>query len=116
MLGLADGAAPRIDMLTQKPVAGRGTPVDVLVRYERDGKTVTEDSREWLLDFETKKPLKGARWYYVASAPRDGERIGAERPFEERVDRVPYELIRVQRQERHRRPRLKASRRIAFRS
>ncbi len=78
MLGLPDGAAPRFDVQAQKPVAGRGTPVDVLVRYERDGKTVTEDSREWLLDFETKKPLRGARWYYVASAPRGGERIGAD--------------------------------------
>lgn len=81
MLGLPDGAAPRFDMQSEKAVAARGSPVDVLVRYERDGKTVTEDSREWLLDFETKKPLAKARWYYVGAAwaPRNGgERFGAD--------------------------------------
>jgi len=78
MLGLADGSAPRFDPDTQVAVAARGTPVDVLVRYERDGKTVTEDSREWLTDLETKKPLRGARWYYVGRAPRGGQRFGAD--------------------------------------
>ncbi len=78
LLGLPDGNPPYFEAETQRVVPPRGTPVDCVVRYERDGREHEHDALEWLQPRDGSRDLRGAGWYYVGSAPPPGARFGAD--------------------------------------
>ncbi|MCK6455486.1 MAG: YdjY domain-containing protein [Phycisphaerae bacterium] len=78
LLGVPDGRPPQYDEKSQRVTTPRGTPIDVLVRYRRDGKDSTHDAREWLIQASDRNPVANVRWYWVASAAPPNERFGAD--------------------------------------
>lgn len=78
MLGLPDGTPPRWDEKSQTAYPPRGTPVEVLVRWQRDGKTVEDDARDWMKRKDKDASLHSTRWYFIAAMPPAGERFAAD--------------------------------------
>jgi len=77
---LALGLKPRIrDKKEPGKVLREGDPIDILLRFERDGKTVTMEPRELIVDLETKKHVKATPWIFYGSfffpSPEDKKKL-----------------------------------------
>ncbi|MFW6162078.1 MAG: YdjY domain-containing protein [Planctomycetota bacterium] len=65
---LALGLKPRVrDKKDPGKILREGDPVDIRVRFERDGKTVTVEPRELIIDLKTKKNLDATPWVFYGS-------------------------------------------------
>lgn len=78
MLGLPDGRPPYFDDRARRVVPPRGTPIDVHLRYEQDGRTREVNATDWLVRKDEPRGLSGAKWYFIASASSEGRRFPAD--------------------------------------
>lgn len=78
LLGLPDGAPAHVDQTTGRALPSRGAGVEVELRYQRDGKTCTDDARQWLMSAPGSAPMPPARWLFVGRAPGGERRFGAD--------------------------------------
>jgi hypothetical protein len=67
LVGLRPGHTTRYFPETQKVRYASGDEVEVLVRYQRDGKAVEESACGWMRDMQTKKAMKQTRWLFSGS-------------------------------------------------
>lgn len=67
LIGLTPGRPMRYDVETKKVELPEGDPVDVIVRYEVEGKTREHSACDWMLDASTKKPMTRTHWLFTGS-------------------------------------------------
>lgn len=67
LIGLTPGRPPRYDVDTNTLHAATGDPVDVLVRYESQGRTVEVSACDWMLDLHERRPMKRTPWVFAGS-------------------------------------------------
>jgi hypothetical protein len=67
LIGLSPGHTTRYFPETQKVRPASGDPVDVLVRYERDGRVREESACAWMRDMSTKQAMKSTSWLFSGS-------------------------------------------------
>jgi len=65
---LALGLKPRVrDQKDPGKVLREGDRIDILIRYQKDGKTVTVEPRDLIIDLGTKRHIKATPWVFYGS-------------------------------------------------
>ncbi len=65
---LAIGLKPRVrDRKDPGKILREGDPVDIRIRFERDGKAVTVEPRELIVDLKTKQHIAATPWVFYGS-------------------------------------------------
>ncbi len=77
---LAIGLKPRVrDKKDPARILREGDPIDIRIRFQRDGKSVTLEPRELIVNLETKKHIDATPWVFYGSflfpSPDDPKRM-----------------------------------------
>jgi len=77
---LAIGLKPRVrDKKDPARILREGDPIDIRIRFQRDGKAVTLEPRELIVNLETKKHIEATPWVFYGSflfpSPDDPKRM-----------------------------------------
>lgn len=67
LIGLKPGHPVSYDWQTQVTTPAAGDPVDVLVRYESDGKEIEISACDWMLDLKRQRPMARRHWLFAGS-------------------------------------------------
>lgn len=67
LIGLTPGRPTRYDEATKSVQLPTGDPVDVLVKYEIEGKPREHSACEWMLDAAKKTPMNRTHWLFTGS-------------------------------------------------
>lgn len=67
LIGLTPGHPMSYDWETETTTPAQGDPVDVSVRFERDGETVEASACDWLWDVQNERPLAKTHWLFAGS-------------------------------------------------
>ncbi len=78
LIGLAPGAPIRFDEDSESFWPPYGAPVAISVRYEREGRTVTDDISRWMRRAGADQPLTERFWVFAGSLRFDEGRFGAD--------------------------------------
>jgi hypothetical protein len=71
LIGLRPGRPMRYDMATKTVELPTGDPVEILVRYEANGKTKEHSACDWMIDNAKNAPMARTHWLFTGS--RGGE-------------------------------------------
>lgn len=77
LIGLTPGNPIMYDWETEKITEASGDPVDVLVRYERDGASVEEPATQWMLDLARQATMRPTHWIFTGSRKDERGRFAA---------------------------------------
>jgi len=78
LIGLEPGSPAKYVERTQTWSPPRGEALRILVRYEKDGKTLVHPVESWLQEVKTKKPPKKIDWVFSGSQIGDSKRFAAD--------------------------------------
>lgn len=68
LIGLKPGHPMSYDWQTQVTTPAAGDPVDVLVRYESEGKEIEASACDWMLDLKRQRPMARRHWLFAGSS------------------------------------------------
>lgn len=78
LIGLTPGNPVSYDYETKKITPATGDPVDVLVQYEQDGRSVEDSACDWMYDVNAKAPMKRTHWLFTGSRQDEKGRFAAD--------------------------------------
>lgn len=78
LLGLEPGSPVRYDDKEDRVRPPTGTPLEISVRYQVEGKEKTVPARRWLLDVERKRPPESVNWVFAGSRILEDGRLAAD--------------------------------------
>jgi len=78
LIGLKPGHPVSYDWQTQVTTPAAGDPVDVLVRYESEGKKVEASACDWMFDLKRQKPMSRRHWLFAGSTRMEDGRFFAD--------------------------------------
>lgn len=67
LIGLKPGHPVSYDWQTQVTTPATGDAVDVLVRYESEGKEIETSACDWMLDLKRRRPMARQHWLFAGS-------------------------------------------------
>lgn len=77
LIGLTPGNPIMYDWETDKITEASGDPVDVLVRYDRDGAPVEEPATQWMFDLARQATMRPTHWIFTGSRRDERGRFAA---------------------------------------
>lgn len=78
LIGLLPGKPMRYFPETRELREPSGDSVDVLVRYDRGGKTIEESACAWMRDVELDAPMDETHWLFTGSERMEDDRFAAD--------------------------------------
>lgn len=78
LIGMTPGHPVSYDWETQKITPASGDPVEIAVRYERDGRTVETNVCDWMFDVNANAPMKRTHWLFTGSKIDEKGRYAAD--------------------------------------
>ncbi|HKQ46505.1 MAG TPA: YdjY domain-containing protein [Phycisphaerae bacterium] len=77
LIGLVAGRPMRYDMETKTVELPTGDPVEVLVRYDQEGRTREHSACDWMMNASTKKPMARTHWLFTGSRREEDGQFAA---------------------------------------
>lgn len=78
LVGLTPGHPMKYLPEVKKIRPPTGDPVDVFVRYQKNGRTVEESACDWMFDMEKKGPMARTHWIFTGSERLDDGNFAAD--------------------------------------
>ncbi|MCG8404915.1 MAG: YdjY domain-containing protein [Phycisphaerales bacterium] len=78
LIGLKPGRPMSYDWETQVTTPPSGDPVDILIRYVSNGKTIEESACNWMWDVDRKAPMRKTHWLFAGSKRLEDGRFFAD--------------------------------------
>ncbi len=78
LLGITPGHPTLYDWETQEITPPKGDPVDIFVRYDREGAAVEHSICDWVLNLRTQQPMVHSPWLFTGGERDDRGRYAAD--------------------------------------
>lgn len=78
LIGLVPGNPVLYDWESGVTTPARGDPVNVFVRFERDGKQIEQSACDWMFDLERRAPMAKTHWLFTGSRRDEKGRFAAD--------------------------------------